>query len=94
MNPRFEAMRSRLDRIVATSTRPQARLIADELADCWEKLLGEGIEAWDFAHGLVEVAELVMSQFDSLDELRIFAQDLQKKGKRIEAAVDRHWPPQ
>lgn len=93
MDPRFEEMRSRLDRIVATSTRPHSRMIADELVDCWEKMLAQNIEAWDFAHRLVELAELVMAHFDSLDELRKFGRDLQRKGQRIEQAVDRHHPP-
>lgn len=63
------------------------------LLEAWSDLEKQGVEAYDFAHVAVLIAEGAMISYDSLDELRKFGEHLKTTGSNIIRAVDDNWPP-
>lgn len=94
MNEDFERWRAHIDYVVARSKRPGTRRAADALADCWEKLEREGVEAYDFARVALLMAESAMRNFDCIEEAYHFGKSMAVEGEELMSACRPHLPPE
>lgn len=93
MNEDFERWRAHVDYVVSKSKRPEKRRVADALAECWEKLQQEGIEAYDFSHVAVMMASSAMCNFDRMEEIYQFGKELVVTGEDLMNECRPYLPP-
>jgi|GEM_PF-4032291 len=94
MNQDFERWRAHIDYVVAKSKRPGTRRAADALADCWEKLEREGVEAFDFAHVAIIMASSAMCNFDHMEEIYHFGKSMVEEGEDLMNECRPYLPPE
>lgn len=93
MSESFELLKERAERVIVQSGRPDKKVVLARLLDAWADLEKQGVEAFDFAHVAVLVAECAMQSYDSLEELEAFGVHLKDRGSSVIRCVQDHWPP-
>jgi hypothetical protein len=73
--------------------RPNKQAALAALLTTWAELEGQGVDAYDFAHVAVLVAEGAMISYDELEEVEAFGEHLKSRGSSIIRCVRNHWPP-
>lgn len=73
--------------------RPDQEKAVDAIITLWRSLQAEGMQGFDFAHALLNMAESTMFTFEGIEEAKIFGEFTQESATQILRAINSHWPP-